>query len=60
MFTVLVEEIYHAQSERDAAVMSRLRLANEERDEALLKTKRLEQAFEGYLRWIFISHSSDI
>lgn len=27
--------------------MSRLRLANEERDEALLKTKRLEQAFEG-------------
>lgn len=44
---VLVEEIYHAQSERDAAVMSRLRLANEERDEALLKTKRLEQAFEG-------------
>ncbi|XP_072136009.1 mirror-image polydactyly gene 1 protein isoform X3 [Mobula birostris] len=44
---VLVEEIYRAQSERDAAVMSRLRLANEERDEALLKSKQLEQAFEG-------------
>ncbi|XP_072896099.1 mirror-image polydactyly gene 1 protein isoform X4 [Hemitrygon akajei] len=44
---VLVEEIYGAQSERDAAVMSRLRLANEERDEALLKSKQLEQAFEG-------------
>ncbi|XP_059812582.1 mirror-image polydactyly gene 1 protein isoform X1 [Hypanus sabinus] len=44
---VLIEEIYGAQSERDAAVMSRLRLANEERDEALLKSKQLEQAFEG-------------
>uniref|UniRef100_UPI00398E3123 mirror-image polydactyly gene 1 protein isoform X2 n=1 Tax=Pristiophorus japonicus TaxID=55135 RepID=UPI00398E3123 len=44
---VLVEEVYHAQKERDAAVMSRLRLANEERDEALLRAKQLEQAFEG-------------
>ncbi|XP_069772882.1 mirror-image polydactyly gene 1 protein isoform X2 [Narcine bancroftii] len=43
---VLVEEIYHAQNERDAAIMSRLRLANEERDEALLKAKQLEQTFE--------------
>ncbi|XP_041132361.1 mirror-image polydactyly gene 1 protein-like isoform X2 [Polyodon spathula] len=40
----LVEEIYHAQRERDQAVMARLRLANEERDEALLRAKRLEQA----------------
>ncbi|XP_067847565.1 mirror-image polydactyly gene 1 protein isoform X2 [Heptranchias perlo] len=44
---VLVEEVYHAQKERDAAVMSRLRLANEERDEAVLRAKQLEQAFEG-------------
>lgn len=40
----LVEEIYHAQRERDQAVMARLRLANEERDEALLRAKQLEQA----------------
>ncbi|XP_043553779.1 mirror-image polydactyly gene 1 protein isoform X2 [Chiloscyllium plagiosum] len=45
--TVLVEEIYHAQKERDAAVMARLRLANEERDEALIRAKWLEQTFEG-------------
>ncbi|XP_048456367.1 mirror-image polydactyly gene 1 protein [Rhincodon typus] len=45
--TVLIEEIYHAQKERDAAVMARLRLANEERDEALIRAKWLEQAFEG-------------
>ncbi|XP_078089899.1 mirror-image polydactyly gene 1 protein isoform X2 [Mustelus asterias] len=45
--TVLVEEVYHAQKERDAAVMARLRLANEERDEALVRAKQLEQAFEG-------------
>ncbi|XP_038636768.1 mirror-image polydactyly gene 1 protein isoform X1 [Scyliorhinus canicula] len=43
---VLVEEVYHAQKERDAAVMARLRLANEERDEALVRAKQLEQAFE--------------
>ncbi|XP_078418925.1 mirror-image polydactyly gene 1 protein isoform X7 [Cetorhinus maximus] len=45
--TVLVEEVYHAQKERDAAVMARLRLANEERDEALVRAKRLEHAIEG-------------
>ncbi|GCB66301.1 hypothetical protein scyTo_0013561, partial [Scyliorhinus torazame] len=45
--TVVVEEVYHAQKERDAAVMARLRLANEERDEALVRAKQLEQAFEG-------------
>ncbi|KAG9336366.1 hypothetical protein JZ751_002713 [Albula glossodonta] len=40
----LVEEIYKAQRERDQAVMARLRLANEERDEALLRAKRLQEA----------------
>ncbi|XP_062379189.1 mirror-image polydactyly gene 1 protein isoform X2 [Sardina pilchardus] len=40
----LVEEIYKAQRERDQAVMARLRLANEERDEALLRAKKLQQA----------------
>ncbi|XP_041070684.1 mirror-image polydactyly gene 1 protein isoform X4 [Carcharodon carcharias] len=45
--TVLVEEVYRAQKERDAAVMARLRLANEERDEALVRAKRLEHAIEG-------------
>ncbi|XP_053330323.1 mirror-image polydactyly gene 1 protein [Spea bombifrons] len=40
----LVEEVYRAQRERDEAVMARLRLANEERDEALLRVQHL-QAF---------------
>ncbi|XP_066525363.1 mirror-image polydactyly gene 1 protein isoform X2 [Hoplias malabaricus] len=40
----LVEEIYKAQRERDQAVMARLRLANEERDEALLRAKKLQEA----------------
>ncbi|XP_066550077.1 mirror-image polydactyly gene 1 protein isoform X2 [Amia ocellicauda] len=43
----LVEEIYRAQRERDQAVMARLRLANEERDEALLRAKQLQQATAG-------------
>ncbi|XP_056332371.1 mirror-image polydactyly gene 1 protein [Danio aesculapii] len=43
-FMVLVEEIYKAQRERDQAVMARLRLANEERDEALLRAKKLQEA----------------
>ncbi|XP_051502022.1 mirror-image polydactyly gene 1 protein homolog [Myxocyprinus asiaticus] len=40
----LVEEIYKAQRDRDQAVMARLRLANEERDEALLRAKKLQEA----------------
>ncbi|XP_053553700.1 mirror-image polydactyly gene 1 protein isoform X2 [Bombina bombina] len=42
----LVEEVYRAQRERDEAVMARLRLANEERDEALLRV----QQFKLYLK----------
>ncbi|KAM5129119.1 mirror-image polydactyly gene 1 protein isoform 2-T3 [Mantella aurantiaca] len=38
----LVEEVYRAQRERDEAVMARLRLANEERDEALLRVQQLQ------------------
>ncbi|KAG8560800.1 hypothetical protein GDO81_015136 [Engystomops pustulosus] len=39
----LVREVYSAQRERDDAIMARLRLANEERDEALLRVQQLEQ-----------------
>ena len=35
---LLVEEIYQAQREREAAVLARMKLANQERDEALLKS----------------------
>lgn len=45
----LVEEIYKAQRERDQAVMARLRLANEERDEALLRAKKLQEAALEYI-----------
>ena len=34
--------MYAAQKERDAAIMSRLRLANEERDESMARLRRLE------------------
>jgi len=47
--TALVEEIYKAQRERDQAVMARLRLANEERDEALLRAKKLQEATLEYV-----------
>lgn len=44
----LVDKIYKAQKERDAAVLSRLRLANGERDEVLSRMKRLEQEQQGF------------
>ncbi len=47
--SALVEEIYKAQRERDQAVMARLRLANEERDEALLRAKKLQEATLEYV-----------
>ncbi|XP_026705795.1 mirror-image polydactyly gene 1 protein isoform X1 [Athene cunicularia] len=43
---VLVEEVYSAQRERDEAVMARLRLANEERDEAFLRIQHLEASLK--------------
>ncbi|XP_010185047.1 PREDICTED: mirror-image polydactyly gene 1 protein [Mesitornis unicolor] len=42
----LVEEVYSAQRERDEAVMARLRLANEERDEAFRRVRRLEESLK--------------
>lgn len=45
-FAALVEEVYSAQRERDEAVMARLRLANEERDEAFLRVQRLEESLK--------------
>ncbi|KAJ6655653.1 hypothetical protein lerEdw1_004889 [Lerista edwardsae] len=42
----LVEEIRSAQRERDEAVMARLKVANEERDDAWRRAKQLEQFFE--------------
>ncbi|CAL8273939.1 unnamed protein product [Merluccius merluccius] len=42
-----LKELCAAQRDRDQALMSRLHLANEERDEALLRAKRLQQAAEG-------------
>lgn len=44
-----MEEVYTAQRERDEAVMARLKLANEERDEALLRAKHLEQSLKEYV-----------
>ena len=41
-----MEEVYSAQKERDAAVMRRLRIANDERDDALARSKRYEHEFD--------------
>lgn len=45
----LVEEVYSAQRERDEAVMSRLQLANEERDEAIAQLKHMEMSLKVYV-----------
>ncbi|KAJ3612817.1 hypothetical protein NHX12_019075 [Muraenolepis orangiensis] len=42
-----LKELFAAQKDRDQALMSRLRLANEERDEALLRAKHLQQSTAG-------------
>lgn len=42
----MVEEIYAAQKQRDEAMMNRLRIANEERDVALLQIKHLENSLD--------------
>nr|XP_008101023.1 PREDICTED: mirror-image polydactyly gene 1 protein isoform X1 [Anolis carolinensis] len=42
----LVQEVYSAQRERDDAITARLKLANEERDDARKQIKCLEQSFE--------------
>lgn len=40
----VLEEVLAAQKDRDQALMSRLLLANEERDEAVLHARQLQQA----------------
>ena len=42
-FAALVDKIYTAQKERDTAVMARLKMANDERDETLERLKRIER-----------------
>ncbi|XP_072694428.1 mirror-image polydactyly gene 1 protein isoform X3 [Canis lupus baileyi] len=42
----LIEEVYFAQKERDDAIMSRLRLANEDRDEAIARAKHMEMSLK--------------
>lgn len=44
--SALLEEVLAVQKDRDQAMMSRLLLANEERDEALLHARQLQQASE--------------
>ncbi|CAK8680488.1 unnamed protein product [Clavelina lepadiformis] len=41
--STLIEEIYKAQKERESAVLARLKLATQERDEALLRAKAFEK-----------------
>ncbi|KAK2104119.1 hypothetical protein P7K49_017975 [Saguinus oedipus] len=46
MNIALVEEVYFAQKERDEAVMSRLQLAIEDRDEAIARAKHMEMSLK--------------
>lgn len=49
ILVALVEEVYFAQRERDEAIMSRLRLANEEQDEAIAQPKNMEMSLKVYV-----------
>ena len=42
----MVNKIYKAQKERDEAMMNRLKIANEERDQALTKLRQKERGQE--------------
>ena len=46
-FTALVEKIYQAQKERDAAMDARLQMAHSEREELLDKLRRSEREHTG-------------
>ena len=46
-FTALVEKIYQAQKERDAAMNARLHMAHSEREELLDKLRRSEREHTG-------------
>ena len=52
----LVEEIYSAQRQRDDAMLSRLRSANEERDAALVKLQHISSNLQQY---VFVCLSTD-
>lgn len=45
--TALVEKIYQAQKERDAAMNARLHMANSEREELIDKLRRAEREHAG-------------
>lgn len=51
ILVALVEEVYFAQKERDKAVMSRLQLAIEERDEAIARAKHMEMSLNMYVHF---------
>lgn len=48
IFSALVEKIYQAQKERDAAMNARLKMAYSEREELLDKLRRTEREHTGY------------
>lgn len=50
LLSALVEKIYQAQKERDAAVNARLQLAYSEREELLDKLRRTEREHTGYVK----------
>lgn len=52
--TALVEKIYQAQKERDAAVNARLQLAHSEREELLDKLRRTEREHTGLVLLIVL------
>ena len=43
IISALVNEIYSAQKQRDIAMMGRIKLANEQRDEAVSRLQKIEQ-----------------
>ena len=47
--SALVEEIYTAQKVHDEAMIGRMRTANEDRDEAVMKLKHMDVGSDGWV-----------
>ena len=59
----MVNKIYKAQKERDEAMMNRLKIANEERDQALTKLRQKERGQEeqdSLILWLFRNAFSNL
>lgn len=48
----MVQEVHKAQRRKEEAMMGRIKVANQERDEALFRLSELERRYEEYVTYI--------